>query len=174
MPPVAPMLSKSVAKIPLMSCCEPKWTASDRSFSGRRRGRIRQPQRAATDALLPELVAAATAELPPRCVIDGEIRHRPRRSARLRGAAATSTPPIRGCACWQAQLRRSSPSTCWLSGDRDLTAELFEVRRAALTDAMTGCGPSFHVTPATTDVQTARRWFEELEVLALMAGSRSR
>ncbi|HKV22065.1 MAG TPA: ATP-dependent DNA ligase, partial [Mycobacterium sp.] len=28
---------------------------------------------------------------------------------------------------------------------------------------LSGCGPTFHVTPATTDVDTAQRWFSEFE-----------
>jgi len=35
--------------------------------------------------------------------------------------------------------------------------------RAALVDALAGSRPSFHVTPATTDLLTAQRWFEEFE-----------
>ncbi|MEX3771556.1 ATP-dependent DNA ligase, partial [Mycolicibacterium fortuitum] len=38
----------------------------------------------------------------------------------------------------------------------------FSERRAALAGAL-GSGPSFHVTPATTDIATARRWFDEFE-----------
>lgn len=48
-------------------------------------------------------------------------------------------------------------------GDQDLTAESFSVRRAALVEALAGCGPTFLLTPATTDLATARRWFDELE-----------
>ncbi|WP_139335225.1 ATP-dependent DNA ligase, partial [Mycobacterium sp. GA-1841] len=47
-------------------------------------------------------------------------------------------------------------------GDDDLTGRAFSERRAALVDAL-GPGPSFHVTPATTDIATAQRWFDEFE-----------
>ena len=33
----------------------------------------------------------------------------------------------------------------------------------SLVDALDGSGPSFHVTPATTDQATAQRWFDEFE-----------
>jgi ATP-dependent DNA ligase len=53
-----------------------------------------------------------------------------------------------------------------LGGD-DYTRRPFSERRAALVDAVAGSragsGPSIHVTPATTDLETARRWFEEFE-----------
>ena len=47
-------------------------------------------------------------------------------------------------------------------GDDDYTQRPFSERRAALVDALAGSGPSIHVTPATTDLETAR-WFDEFE-----------
>lgn len=100
MPPVAPMLSKSVAHIPEGASYEPKWDGFQiNMFSRRRRGGVRQPQRKASDALLPELVAAAKAELPPRCVIDGEIIIAADGQLELRGAAAARPPADSGSAC---------------------------------------------------------------------------
>ena len=37
-------------------------------------------------------------------------------------------------------------------GDDDYTVRPFSERRAALVEALAGAGPTFHVTPATTDV----------------------
>ena len=48
-------------------------------------------------------------------------------------------------------------------GDDDYTGRPFSERRAALVDALAGSGPSIHVTPATTDLATAQRWFDEFE-----------
>jgi ATP-dependent DNA ligase len=48
-------------------------------------------------------------------------------------------------------------------GDDDLTGRPFTTRRAALITALADAGRSFHVTPATTDLPTARRWFDEFE-----------
>lgn len=48
-------------------------------------------------------------------------------------------------------------------GDEDYTRRPFTERRAALVAALADSGPSVHVTPATTDPTTARRWFEEFE-----------
>ena len=47
--------------------------------------------------------------------------------------------------------------------DDDYTGRPFSERRATLVDALAGSGPSIHVTPATTDLATAQRWFEEFE-----------
>jgi ATP-dependent DNA ligase len=48
-------------------------------------------------------------------------------------------------------------------GDDDYTGRPFSERRAALVDVLAGSGPSIHVTPATTDLATAQRWFDEFE-----------
>ena len=48
-------------------------------------------------------------------------------------------------------------------GDVDFTARPFSERRAALVAALSGSGPSMHVTPATTELATAQRWFDEFE-----------
>src|ERR1700681_794036 len=75
MPPVAPMLAKSVAKIPdgAMSY-EPKWDGF-RSIIFRDGDEVEigsRNERPMT-RYFPELVAAIKAGLPERCVIDGEI-----------------------------------------------------------------------------------------------------
>jgi ATP-dependent DNA ligase len=48
-------------------------------------------------------------------------------------------------------------------GDDDYTGRPFSERRAALVDALAGVGRSVHITPATTDLPTAQRWFSEFE-----------
>src|SRR5665648_423561 len=48
-------------------------------------------------------------------------------------------------------------------GDEDYTGRPFTERRAALVEALSGSGPTFHVTPATTDLAIATRWFDEFE-----------
>ncbi|MBO0771286.1 MAG: ATP-dependent DNA ligase, partial [Actinobacteria bacterium] len=74
-PPVAPMLAKPVAKFPAGACSfEPKWDGF-RSIIFRDGDEVEigsRNERPMT-RYFPELVAAVTAELPPRCVIDGEI-----------------------------------------------------------------------------------------------------
>jgi ATP-dependent DNA ligase len=74
MPPVSPMLAKSVPSIPAGASYEPKWdgfrSICFRDFDEVELGsRNERPM----TRYFPELVAAVTAELPERCVIDGEI-----------------------------------------------------------------------------------------------------
>jgi len=48
-------------------------------------------------------------------------------------------------------------------GDTDYTERPFAERRAALVEALAGAGRSVHLTPTTTDVTEAQRWFTEFE-----------
>lgn len=165
MPPVPPMLSKSAATIPAGACYEPKWDGF-RSICFRDGDEVEfgsRNERPLT-RYFPELVAAAKAELPPRCVIDGEIIIGS--DGRLNFEALQQR--IHPADSRVRMLAGATPASfiafdLLAIGDRNLTAEPFEVRRAALTEAMAGSGESFHVTPATTELATAQRWFDELE-----------
>src|ERR1700744_1537295 len=74
MPPVSPMLAKSVRSIPPDASYEPKWDGF-RSICFRDGDQVEVGSRneKPMTRYFPELVAAALAELPHRCVIDGEI-----------------------------------------------------------------------------------------------------
>ncbi|KHO19983.1 ATP-dependent DNA ligase [Mycolicibacterium setense] len=164
MPPVSPMLSKPVNSIPAGMSYEPKWDGF-RALVFRDGDKIEfgsRNERPMT-RYFPELVEAAKAELPQRCVVDGEI-----------------VLPTDGGLDFEALQLRLHPAASRVRllaeqtpahfiafdllalGDDDLTGRPFSERRAALVDAL-GSGPSFHVTPATTDPATALRWFEEFE-----------
>jgi len=74
MPPVSPMLAKSVASIPPGASYEPKWDGF-RSICFRDRDEVELGSRneRPMTRYFPELVVTVVAELPERCVIDGEI-----------------------------------------------------------------------------------------------------
>ena len=74
MPPVSPMLSKSVASIPPDASYEPKWDGF-RSICFRDGDEVELGSRneRPLTRYFPEVVEAARAQLPPRCVVDGEI-----------------------------------------------------------------------------------------------------
>jgi ATP-dependent DNA ligase len=48
-------------------------------------------------------------------------------------------------------------------GDEDYTGRPFGERRAALEQALAAVRPPIHLTPTTTDIEVAQRWFVELE-----------
>ena len=76
MPPVLPMLAKRVDAIPAGDkwSFEPKWDGF-RALIFRDGGEIEIQSRdtKSLNRYFPELVALLLAELPPRCVLDGEI-----------------------------------------------------------------------------------------------------
>ena len=165
MPPVAPMLAKSVPSIPPAASYEPKWDGF-RSVVFRDGDEVEigsRNERPMT-RYFPELVRAFRAELPERCVIDGEI------------VIATD-----GGLDFEALQQRIHPATSRVNllaeqtpasyiafdllaiGDEDLTGRPFSERRARLVAALDGARPPVHVTPATTDLDVATRWFTEFE-----------
>ena len=112
----------------------------------------------------PELAAAAEAELPPRCVIDGEIVIAGDRGLDFETLQHRIHPAASRVRLLAEQTPASFIAFDLLAlGDDDLTGQPFEVRRAALIDALAGAGPAFHVTPATTELAVAQRWFDEFE-----------
>ena len=112
----------------------------------------------------PELVAAASAELPVRCVIDGEIIIATDRGLDFEALQQRIHPADSRVRMLAEQTPASFIAFDLLAlGDDDYTQRPFSERRAALVDALAGSGPSIHVTPATTDLTTAQRWFSEFE-----------
>jgi ATP-dependent DNA ligase len=165
MPPIRPMLAKAVKDIPEGASYEPKWDGfrsicfkdgDDVEFGSRNERPMTR--------YFPELVEAAIAELPHRCVIDGEVivaRNDGLDFEALQQRVHPAESRVR-------MLSKKTPAAfiafdLLALGDDDYTHRPFHERRAALLDALAEAGPSFHVTPATTDVGTAERWFSEFE-----------
>ena len=168
MPPVAPMLAKLVPEIPAGAFSyEPKWDGF-RSIVFRDGDEVEigsRNERPMT-RYFPEVVEAVLANVPERCVLDGEIvvpdgegrrlefetlqqRIHPAES-RVRLLAATT--PARFVAFDLLAL-----------GDRSLLDAPFRDRRRVLVEALAPAEPPIHVTPATTDRDVAERWFERFE-----------
>ncbi|MCX5202928.1 ATP-dependent DNA ligase [Streptomyces sp. NBC_00237] len=165
MPPVKPMLAKAVKKIPPGMQYEAKWDGfraivhrdGDALVIGSRTGKP-------LTRYFPELAAALLANLPARCVVDGEIviaqdgrLDFERLSDRIHPADSRIT--------LLAERTPASFVAFDLLALEDLA--LFDVpleqRRAALVEVMEGAAPPVHLAPATTDVETARVWFERFE-----------
>jgi ATP-dependent DNA ligase len=159
------MLSKSVTAIPPGASYEPKWDGfrsicfrdgDDVEFGSRNERPMTR--------YFPELVAAATAELPDRCVIDGEIVLAGAHGLNFEALQQRIHPADSRVRMLAEQTPASFIAFDLLAlGDDDLTGRPFSERRTALVEALSGSGPTFHVTPATTDQATAQRWFSDFE-----------
>jgi ATP-dependent DNA ligase len=169
MPPVSPMLAKSVKTIPPDASYEPKWDGF-RSICFRDGDEVELGSRneRPMTRYFPELVVAVKAELPRRCVVDGEIVIATRRAAEHGLDFEALQQRIHPADSRVRMLAEKTPASfiafdLLALGDDDYTRRPFSERREALVDALKDSGPSIHVTPATADYSTAQRWFEEFE-----------
>jgi ATP-dependent DNA ligase len=168
MPPVAPMLAKSVKDIPEGELSyEPKWDGF-RSIIFRDGDEVEigsRNERPMT-RYFPELVEAVLANMPERCVIDGEIVIPDAENRRLDFEALLQRihPADSRVRLLASQTPASFVAFDLLAFDGDDCMGLpFERRRAILEDALAAAGPPVYLTPTTRDPGTAARWFSQFE-----------
>ncbi|MFK0009503.1 ATP-dependent DNA ligase [Paenarthrobacter sp. NPDC090520] len=165
MPPVSPMLAKSVPTIPDVGHYEPKWDGfrtivfkdGDEIVLG---SRNEKPM----TRYFPELVDALQKNLPEKCVIDGEIILISGNRLDFEGLQQRIHPADSRV----RMLAEKTPSSLvafdlLALGDDDLTGQPFAERRAALEEALADAEPPVYVTPAVTDLDRAKEWFVQLE-----------
>ncbi len=165
MPPVGPMLAKAVPDIPPGMHYEAKWDGF-RSIVFRDGDEVELGSRneRPMTRYFPELVEALKANLPVRCVVDGEIvivrgDRLDFESLLLRIHPAESRVNL---------LAREIPASfvafdLLALDDESLLEEPFASRRERLESALAGARPPVHVAAGTADVETARSWFEHFE-----------
>ena len=167
-PPVAPMLAKPVGAIPSGDYVfEPKWDGF-RSIVFRDDNEVEigsRNERPMT-RYFPELVAAIKAQLPERCVIDGEIVVPDSDGKRLDFEALQLR--IHPAASRVELLSVQTPAhfmafDLLALGDANYMERPFAERRAALEGVLAGAGSPIHLTPATTDREVAAGWFSQFE-----------
>ena len=168
MPPVAPMLAKSVRDIPAGALSfEPKWDGF-RSVVFRDGDEVEigsRNERPMT-RYFPEVAAALRANLPQRCVLDGEIVIPDRDGQRLDFDALLQR--VHPAASRVKLLSEQTPASfvafdLLAVGNEDCTGLPFEQRRARLEDVLAGSRAPVYVTPATRDRDVAVRWFSQFE-----------
>lgn len=166
MPPVKPMLAKSVPTIPTGDLSyEPKWDGF-RSIVFRDGDEVEigsRNERPMT-RYFPELVEALRANLPQKCVLDGEIVVV--RGDRLEFEVLQQR--IHPAASRIKLLSEQTPATfvafdLLALGDEDYLQRPFAERRAALEQALASAEAPIHVTPITRDPAIAQNWFEQFE-----------
>jgi ATP-dependent DNA ligase len=168
MPPVAPMLAKAVPAIPPGDYVfEPKWDGF-RSIVFRDGDEVEigsRNERPMT-RYFPELVNAVLAELPTRCVIDGEIVLPDFATGRLDFEALQLRlhPAASRVRLLAAQTPAHFVAFDLLAlGSDDYTERPFAERRAALEAALASARPPIHLTPMTADRAVAQQWFTQFE-----------
>ncbi len=167
MPPVAPMLARLARTLPLgdQMLYEPKWDGfrcivfcdGDQVELG---SRNEKP----LTRYFPEVVDAVRAELPDRCVVDGEIVITGPRGLDFDALLQRIHPA-------DSRVRRLASETpaslvafdLLALADADLRSQPLSLRRDELERALTGVGPSVHLTPATRDAAVAIDWFDRFE-----------
>jgi ATP-dependent DNA ligase len=165
MPPVKPMLARPAAKIPAGMHYEAKWDGF-RAIVFRDGAQIEIGSRTGKplQRYFPELVTAFLANLPERCVVDGEI------VVALDGRLDFETlgQRIHPADSRVRLLAEQTPAAfvafdvLALGDDSLLTTPLAE-RRAILERALGPARDPVFVAPATDDLDLARQWFDEFE-----------
>ncbi|MEZ0341575.1 ATP-dependent DNA ligase [Mycobacterium sp. pV006] len=168
LPPVPPMLAKPVSEVPgdpTDYLYEPKWDGF-RSILFRDGDEVELGSRKERPMTryFPELVEAARAELPSRCVLDGEIVIATDDRLDFEALQLRLHPAASRVRMLAEQTPAAFIAFDLLAlGDTDYTGAPFAQRRAVLVDALAGAGTSIHLTPATDDPAKARRWFTDFE-----------
>ena len=166
-PPILPMLAKRVDDIPESGdwIFEPKWDGF-RVLIFRDGDEILIQSRDAKslNRYFPDMIEPLRAQLPSRCVADGELVIA--REGRLDFDALQLR--IHPAASRVKMLAGQTPASVvffdLLSvGDRDLRDEPFSTRRAELETMLAHAMPPIHITPATRDRSTAQDWFRRFE-----------
>src|SRR5947208_13550961 len=166
MPPVAPMLAKSVPRIPDGALSfEPKWDGF-RSIIFRDGDEVEIGSRneKPMTRYFPEIVAAVKANLPERCVIDGELVV----VVGDRLEFEVLQQRIHPATSRVNRLAKETPASfiafdMLAGGDEDYTQKPFAERRAVLADLLKSAAPPIHLTPATTDHAVAEDWFQQFD-----------
>lgn len=168
MPPVKPMLAKSVARIPEGELCyEPKWDGF-RSIIFRDGDTVEIGSRneKPMTRYFPEVVEAALEQLPPRCVVDGEIILVRPGGDRLDFEMLQQR--IHPAASRVKLLAAETPASfvafdLLALDDVDLMPLPFSARRNALEELLSEAAGPVHLTRTTRDHAQAEEWFRHFE-----------
>jgi ATP-dependent DNA ligase len=166
-PPLQPMLAKAVPELPDGDewLYEPKWDGFRALvFRDGNEVVIQSRERKPLGRYFPELVEPLLANLPRRCVVDGEI-------VIAHGGVLDFDQlllRIHPAASRVALLSEQTPASyvAWdlLALDDEVLLETPQAeRRAKLESVLTAARPPIHLTPLTRDRDTAADWFARFE-----------
>jgi ATP-dependent DNA ligase len=166
-PPLLPMLAKRVDALPEGDgwLFEPKWDGF-RALVFRDRDELLMQSRdeKPLDRYFPELAGSLKAQLPARCVLDGEIVIAKESGLDFEALQLRLHP----AASRVKMLSEQMPSSIvfWdllCLGEEDLRGLPFQERRRRLQGLLAPMKPPIHLTPLTPDHATAANWFARFE-----------
>ena len=167
MPPVSPMLAKLSRQMPEEGglLYEPKWDGFRCIvFRDGRELELGSRNERPLTRYFPELVGPLLANLPGRCVLDGEIVIVGQSGLDFDALLQRIHPAASRVKLLAAETPASFVAFDLLAlGDEDLRGEPFGTRRSVLEQALGGTEPPVYVTPATSDSAVAKDWFERFE-----------
>jgi len=166
-PPVLPMLAKRVDALPDAGdwLFEPKWDGfRTLVFRDGEEVQLQSRDEKPLARYFPELLDPLRAQLPEKCVLDGEIviatpAGLEFESLQMRLHPAASRVKL---------LAEQMPSSIvfWdvlCEGERDVRGLPFRERRALLERLLARAAPPIHLTPITSDRAVAADWFDRFE-----------
>ncbi|MCW2701449.1 MAG: ATP-dependent ligase [Blastococcus sp.] len=167
LPPVKPMLAKAATVLPVGDDLfyEPKWDGfrcvvfrdGDEVELGSRNERP-------LTRYFPEVVEAVKANLPEKCVVDGEIVVPRGDRLHFEDLLQRIHPAQSRVDLLAGRTPASFVAFDLLAlGDESLLDVPFGQRQARLRAALSGVRPPVYVTAITQDAETAQRWFETFE-----------
>ena len=166
-PPIEPMLAKAVSELPDGEgwLYEPKWDGfravvfkdGDEVYT---QSRDLKP----LDRYFPELADPFRAQLPQRCVLDGEVVIAGPDGLAFESLLLRIHPAESRVRMLAAETPASFVAWDVLAlDDEDLRSVPQGERRARLEGLLRGVTPPVHLTPATRDRSTAADWFDRFE-----------
>lgn len=166
-PPVLPMLAKRVDGVPEGDnwIFEPKWDGFRALvFRDGDEILIQSRDEKPLNRYFPEVVEALLAQLPQRCVLDGEIVIAGKNGLDFDALQLRLHPAASRVKLLSQQIPASVVFFDLLcEGDRDLRGEPFASRRAEMESLLGSAKPPVHLTPATNDRTIATDWFHRFE-----------
>lgn len=161
------MLAKRVGELPVGGewIFEPKWDGfRTLIFRDGDEVLIQSRDAKSLNRYFPELLGTIRSELPPRCVLDGEIVIAKDNWLDFELLQLRIHPAASRVKLLSEQIPASIVFFDLLcDGDRDLRGEPFESRRRELETLLSSAASPVHLTPATHDRSVASDWFRRFE-----------
>jgi ATP-dependent DNA ligase len=166
-PPLLPMLAKRVSELPEGEgwIFEPKWDGFRVIvFRDGDEVLVQSRDEKPLGRYFPELLDPLRAQLPPRCVLDGEVVIAQGESLDFEALQLRLHP----AASRVNKLAEEMPASIvfWdllCEGDRTLLDVPFAQRRLEVQRVLANAAPPLHLTPATTERAVAADWFRRFE-----------